>query len=41
MVGETFTFSTSVAVGLDPVNLDGTSTEATGAVLHGNFTVVA
>jgi len=40
MIGETFTFSTSIAVGLDPVNLDGTSTKATGAILHGSFTVV-
>jgi len=41
MIGETFTFSTSVAVGLDPVNLDGTSTETNGAILHGSFTVVS
>jgi len=40
MIGETFTFSTSVAVGLDSVNLDGTSTKAGGPVLHGSFTVV-
>ena len=40
MIGETFTFSTSVAVGLDPTNLDGSSTEASGAILHGSFTVL-
>jgi hypothetical protein len=41
MIGETFSFSTSIAVGLDSVNLDGSSTEASGAVIHSSFTVVA
>jgi hypothetical protein len=36
---ETFSFSISMSVGTDPVNLDGTSTLSTGPFSHAHFTV--
>jgi len=41
MIGETFTFSQSMIVGTDPVNLNGTSTVATTARATGTFRVTS
>ena len=41
MIGETFTFSQSMAIGTDPVNLNGVSTQSTNTKATGTFRVTA
>jgi hypothetical protein len=41
MINETFTFSQSMAVGTDPINLNGTSTVTSSRIATGTIRITA